>query len=183
MLPEYKKKKTTQIAAMLLSLNNGKMPYLRLLKLLYMIDRLSLERWGEPLTFDKYCSMDHGPVLSRTYDNIKDGNLLLDESYWHEYISSNPDTYTVQLLKEGESTKLSKAEIELIREVYDEYKEIDRWDLSEMTHNLPEYQNPEGSSISIEITDILKAVNKSEEEITEIVCDLEDQAYMDRLFE
>jgi len=46
------------------------MSYLKLIKLLYIIDREALLRWGRPLTGDRYVSMDHGPVLSQTLNLI-----------------------------------------------------------------------------------------------------------------
>ncbi len=49
--PEYREEKTTQLAAYLLSKHNGRMEYIKLIKLLYMIDRAALDKWGEPLNF------------------------------------------------------------------------------------------------------------------------------------
>ena len=64
--------KTTQAAARLLFSNGGHMEVLKLVKLLYLADRKALLRWGRPLTFDRYFSLPHGPVLGVTVDRINE---------------------------------------------------------------------------------------------------------------
>ena len=49
------------------------MSYMKLIKLLYLADREALLRWGRPITFDAYVSMDRGPVLSSVLDLINGG--------------------------------------------------------------------------------------------------------------
>jgi len=56
--------KTTQAAVRFLELNGGSLDRYILIKLLYILDRESLRRWGNPLTGDQAVSMEHGPVLS-----------------------------------------------------------------------------------------------------------------------
>jgi uncharacterized phage-associated protein len=64
MKPRFNEQKATQAAARFLKLANGKMNYLKLIKLLYLLDRESLNRRGRPVTGDQYYSMKLGPVLS-----------------------------------------------------------------------------------------------------------------------
>ena len=67
MRPRFNEKKTTQLAARVLELRaTGKMHYIKLIKILYHVDREALKRWGHPLTYDYYVSMNQGPVLSNT---------------------------------------------------------------------------------------------------------------------
>jgi hypothetical protein len=42
------------------------LPVIKLIKLMYLAERLSLQRYGEPLTGDRLVSMPDGPVLSMT---------------------------------------------------------------------------------------------------------------------
>ena len=93
----YRLERATQAAAYLLKLRGGRMSYMKLLRLMYLADREALLRMGRPITYDRYVSMDHGPVLSQTY------NLLVSEeapshesSYWRQHISE-PDRYEVTL--------------------------------------------------------------------------------------
>ena len=72
----FNEAKAAQTAARLLKLRGGRMSYLKLIKLMYLIDREALLRWGRPVTTDCYVSMDKGPILSRT--------LILSSSAWSE---------------------------------------------------------------------------------------------------
>jgi uncharacterized phage-associated protein len=48
------------------------MSYLKLIKLLYVLDGEALLRWGRPVTTDRYVSMDNSPVFSRIYNLIRE---------------------------------------------------------------------------------------------------------------
>ena len=87
MKPRYKEEKTAQMAALFLTLRGGKMSHLKLLKLMYMVDREALRRLGRSVSFDNYSSMEHGPILSTTYDRIKGGTLGAKPP-WEKYITT-----------------------------------------------------------------------------------------------
>ncbi len=67
----FDEEKATEAAALILSLRGGQMHYMKLIKLLYLLDREALSRWGIPVTTDTYVSMDHGPVVSAIYNLIR----------------------------------------------------------------------------------------------------------------
>lgn len=47
-----------------------------IVKSLFIADRMHLNRFGRPITFDNYVAMDHGPVPSFSYNVLKgDANL------------------------------------------------------------------------------------------------------------
>src|SRR6476646_8800293 len=91
---KFNPRKTVQAAAMLLKLNEQPINYLKLLKLLYMADRIALQRIEQSISGDQYCSMDFGPVLSRVYDAIKGKRLKDDyDVLWARYISPRNQNY------------------------------------------------------------------------------------------
>lgn len=45
---------------------------LRILKVLYLADKLHLSRYGRFIVRDNYVAMEYGPVASNTYDLLKD---------------------------------------------------------------------------------------------------------------
>ncbi|TDA66102.1 MAG: DUF4065 domain-containing protein [Chloroflexi bacterium] len=180
MFPQYNEKKTTQIAAYLLQKAGGVMHYLKLLKLLYLLDRAALKVWREPLTNDKYYSMRHGPVLSNTYDRIRYRSPIDVDSYWYNCISE-PKNYQVKLITPCSVSELSPAEIQLIDIIYRQFGDWDRWKLRDYCHTLPEYKQTT-SSIPIDLKEILLAIGKNEDEINQIEIELKDQAYLDALF-
>jgi uncharacterized phage-associated protein len=161
--------KATEAAALILSLRGGQMHYMKLIKLLYLVDREALHRWGIPVTTDTYVSMDHGPVVSAIYSLIRRNTK---PTSWAEYISApmgDCDKEVSLVNPVVTLKKLSRAEEKLIREVYAEYGRWNRYKLRDhVMHKLPEWQDPEGTSIPISITDILRAQGEDPQEIEAI---------------
>jgi uncharacterized phage-associated protein len=158
--------KATQIACMFLRLRGGRMHYIKLIKLLYLLDREALDRWGIPVTTDHFASMEHGPIVGRIF------NLITDDKptpVWGRYISAPLGDHEVELRKNSNpmsTDRLSSAEEELVREIFKEFGHRDRWDLIENhMHKLPEWRDPQGSSFPIHIRQILTALGHSEDDI------------------
>lgn len=177
---KYREDKATQAAARLLELHGGRMNYMKLIKLLYLAERAALVRWGRPITFDQYYSLPHGPVLSLTYNRIVDEPDPEQRSYWHQYISA-PQNYVVELERHAPNDQLSQAEEELLDSIYGEFGQLDQWQLRDATHELPEWVDPDGSSVPITARDILLAEGYSEQDVREIESALEAEAKADEL--
>jgi uncharacterized phage-associated protein len=162
--------KATQAAAFFLDLRGGQMHYIKLIKLLYLTDREALLRWGAPVTTDRHASMDNGPVTSRIL------NLIIEDKpkpIWAQYISAPLGEYEVKLLQKAPTDRLSRAEENLMREIFEQYGHRNRWDLIDnVMHQLPEWRDPKGTSIPIELRDILKAGGESDEDIRAIIREL-----------
>lgn len=162
--PVFNEEKASQVAAIFIKLCGGKVNYMKLIKLMYLAERQALLDWGRPITYDSYFSLPKGPILSNTLNIIRQESESKNHK-WFEYISK-PSNYEVSLLSEEFSTEeLSEAEEELINEIFQEYGQLNEWQLVEYTHSLPEWENPEQSSKPISYRSILKAGGKSPEEI------------------
>jgi len=176
----FREDRTTQAAARLLRLHGAAMPYLKLIKLLYLADRKALLELGRPISHDFYVSMPHGPVLSRTYD------LILGEeqeaSYWRRFVSA-PDNYAVRLLGEVPNDQLSSAEEAILDSIFREFGGMDKWALRDYTHTLPEYHDPNGSSVPISIREILLGQGVPEEEVRSILEELGAGSFAAELLE
>src|SRR5215813_7148812 len=116
MMLRFNERRATEAAARFLKLRGGRMSYLKLIKLLYLLDREALLRWGRPVTTDQYVSMDNGPVVSRIYNLIREEPAPGTDPFWRHYISA-PRGWEVELLAEPEAAELSRAEEELIGEI------------------------------------------------------------------
>ena len=181
MIPRYREDKTVQAAARFLQHAGGAMNYMKLIKLLYVMDRMALSRWGHPVTYDRYVSMPHGPVLSFTLDRINEGDEPDCPGYWSKFISP-PSAYEVSLVENPQDDDLSEAETGLIDDIYSEYGDRDQWQLRDHCHeHFSEWKNPEGSSFAIDYRDILEAVGKTEAEIREIIGELESFAATEQI--
>src|SRR5690348_2087883 len=94
----YNARKAAQVAAFFAKAQGGKINVLKLVKLIYLADRLALETFEYPILEDKFVSMDHGPVNSITLNYVN--GMSDDRDEWAEFISdrtghlialSNPD--------------------------------------------------------------------------------------------
>jgi len=175
MVLRFNERRATEAAARLLKLRGGRMSYLKLIKMLYFLDREALLRWGRPVTTDRYVSMDNGPVVSRIYDLIREEPAPGTDTVWRHYISA-PQEWEVTLLAEPETDEISRAEEALIEEIFSKFGNMTRWDLVRVSHELPEWQDPNGSAIPIQYRDILRAGNKTESEIAAVEAELESLA-------
>src|SRR5674476_520662 len=86
----FDERKAAQAAACLLHKAGGKLPLLKLMKLLYLSERLSLQRYGDTITGDSFASLPHGPVLSMSYDHMN-GALPSKEGGWDTWIADRDD--------------------------------------------------------------------------------------------
>src|SRR5678809_1346585 len=112
---KFNEEKATQAAAQFLALAGGRLNYMFLIKLLYMLDREALLRWGRPVTNDHYVSLKYGPVLSSVHDLITEMPLE-GETFSSKHIS-DPSHYIVQLNSNPGYAQLSEAEEDLIAEL------------------------------------------------------------------
>jgi uncharacterized phage-associated protein len=182
MLLRFNERRATEAAARFLKLRGGRMKYLKLIKLLYLLDREALLRWGAPVTTDQYVSMDNGPVVSRIYELIRDEAAPGTDSFWRRHISA-PEDWDVTLIAEPEPAEVSPAENALIDEIFARYGKMGRWDLVRLSHDLPEWQDPKGSAIPIAYRDILRAGKKTEAEIAAVEAELEALAAAEALLQ
>ena len=173
--------KAVEASAMFLKLHGKPMKYLGLLKMLYIADRITLERIEQTITGDCYFSMDYGPVLSGVYDLIKgksvDGALPL----WKKFISVRDVNHNVYLLADPSTDDLCEEEEEIIHEVYQTFGHLNPFDVAEWTHDLPEWKDPDGSRIPIVVDDVLRFMGKTAEEIAAIRQEAAREAYLDEV--
>jgi uncharacterized phage-associated protein len=161
----YSEKKVAQMAAYFLQKRGGRMAYIKLMKLLYLADRESLNRYGEPITFDRMASLPNGPVLSRTLD-LLNGQAVAD--CWDNWVQGEAN-YEISLRREhstrDELDELSDADLEVMDSVWNQFGGMKRWELVEWTHqHCPEWQDPNGSSYPIAPKAVFEALGRSPDE-------------------
>jgi hypothetical protein len=126
------------------------------------------------VTTDRYILTDQGPSLSQIDDLITVGSLT--ESIWSAHISALQGNLEVHLLRDTSFGELSEAEKELIESVFAHFGNEDHWELIRHSQTLPEWDDPQGTKIPLEYTDILRAGGKSESEINAVTSELESLA-------
>lgn len=179
----FNDEKTAQAAAYVLSLHPGPMPYMVLIKVLYLADREMLLKHGLPITGDRMVSMKHGPVLSSVLDFINEGRRADSNSAWFRYIGV-PTGYDIALQTGVQAPKdeLSRFEMNLLEKVDRAYGRMDRWALVDLLHKiLPEWENPGESMFNIAPEDILRAERRPEAEIERVQRDAKETWLLDSL--
>ncbi len=80
--------KATEAACLFLEREGGTMNILKLVKLVYLLDRLAVERVGVPVAGGTCFSMRNGPVNSALLDLINAGSLGDEkDDEWERYIT------------------------------------------------------------------------------------------------
>ena len=168
----YNELKTAQAAAYLIAREGGRMYHLKLMKLLYLSDRRSLEKYNNSISGDTYYSMKNGPVLSYTLDLINGDHRY--NSLWKSWITDKEDHQvgTTFVLSGEESLdqleELSDNDLSILDEIYRQYGHYDRWALVDLTHDpdiIPEWSSPDHSCKPIDIRTLLTHLGKNEETI------------------
>lgn len=134
----FKFDKSLQAAAYILRRQSSReMNFMRLLKILYIADRESLQQTGRTITGDKIAAMDKGPVLSEVYNLIKGEHIRSPD--WGKFIHRSD--YNVQLIDEPGQANMSRFEIETLEQVAEKHHMHGELDLVKFTHeNCPEWK-------------------------------------------
>lgn len=135
----------------------------RILKLLYIADRELIAHHRRPITGDRPVAMDHGPVLSHTYDLMKGAASGVET--WNQYIQQVAP-YTHRLLADPGVGRLSKLELAKLEEVVQRYWWVDDDELSRVTHSFAEWkrnQPPAGGMKPIPTEHVLEALGLAAE--------------------
>lgn len=168
----FNERRAAQAAAHLLKLYGGKTSVIALIKLLYLADKESLIHTGRPITGDRPVSMDNGPVLSIIYDFIKKDRL---SQTWSEYVSDRRNHEVCLVKDEPETDELSEYELRVLDGVFRKHGATEKWALVKWCHEeLPEWEDPEGSSIPIDLETILRYAGKTDAEINRLCSEADE---------
>ena len=155
--------------------------YLKLIKLLYLADREALVRRGKPITGARMVSMPYGPVLSEVLNLINLGRRYEEPCPWLEYISP-PTGYEVHRVgADLEFDELSHHERNILDKINERFGRMNQWSLVDWTHELPEWQDPRGSSLPIDPAEILRAEGRSELDIQRIAAEAAEEVFFEKL--
>ena len=160
----YDPRKAAQmIAYLILKSGEGKLNVLKATKLVYLVDRESIKRFGFPVLDEKRYSMPHGPVNSMTYGYIA-GDYDPNLAGWSEFLLDR-ENHNIALANDAiqadDLDELSDADIECADAVWERFGRMNHWQLRDWTHdprNIPEWEDPQGGSTEIPLQRILTAV-------------------------
>lgn len=186
--PLFSERKAAESAAFLLFKAGGELPVIKLIKLLYLAERLALERYGEPLTGDRLVSMQHGPVLSITYNHLN-GAIPSSPGGWDAWVADRAE-HKVSLLDPSKIRRpeldllgLSDTDLEVLDEIWTKFGHWDRWKLVDFTHEkCPEWEDPDGSSKPITYGRLFETLGYSNEQAQALIDRLSEQERINKAF-
>lgn len=183
---KYSEKKAAQVAAYFIFRDGGAIEILKLMKLMYLAERESLAKFGEPITGDNFYSLDHGPVLSITLDHM---NNFIDSEQggWESWIRDKENHLLSLRIDEDPVPKLTQlcdADLEVLSSTYKDYGGYTGSQLRNITHEIcTEWEDPHHSSTPIPYSRVLKCVGHDPEIAMEIDQKISGQRMLDDMFE
>ena len=161
----YDPRKAAQTIAYL-TVKNGRHPLniLKAVKLVYLADRESVRCHGFPIQDEPHYSMPHGPVNSTTYRHIN-GEIPPERAEgWSKYLADRT-RHRVGLadrdINPDDLDELSDADVAILDAVWDQFGHMSEWQLVDWTHdphNVPEWEDPNGSSQLIPLRRMMDAL-------------------------
>ena len=181
----YSEKRAAQTAAFFISRAGGTIEILKLMKLMYLAERESLARYGEPITGDVLVSMKHGPVLSKTLDHIN-GFTDSEAGGWESWINAR-EGHQLGLQPAhdptGELTQLSDADMEILDSIWDSFGQYSKYKLRDITLKIClEWENPGDTSQLIPYSRVWNCVGYKPEVVRELEQRMRDQEELDKMF-
>lgn len=105
----------------------GPMNQLKLQKLIYYIEAWHLAILETSIIDDEFEAWVHGPVSRKIWINFKDKSLIYDDI--------NEDTDKINEVSKDIESKISEDQLELIKDVLDEYGNDSAYELERQTHS------------------------------------------------
>ena len=134
---EFEPEKSLAVCAYLAD-RSGETMY-TILKMVYAVDRLHLERYGRPVTGDRFIAMEEGACPSKIYDSMKYLRGEKNKQNWmpssETFLSVDPETHDVEIIDMPSMDVLSETDIECIDAVISALKRNGRWHIRNLAHD------------------------------------------------
>ena len=175
--------KATETACELLGRAGGQLNIMKLVKLIYLLDRLSLDRRSIPVVGGDYLSMRNGPVTSEMLDLINAGRLCGEsDTRWEQCVSDRRD-HDIKLEKMPVREHLSVAEMKLLDEIWAQHGGKDQWQLVEWCHaHCGEWTPLARGCAPIAVERIGQALGKPPEVVSKLAREAAELNLLDEIF-
>lgn len=107
-----------------------KIKRLKLMKLLWLADRIHLNRYGRTILRDQYFALPCGPIASNTMDLSEKG---VDEVF-------SVDDYTITAEDHFDPKYFSRSDLNVMEEVWEKYGHMIDNKLVDLSHKFPEWK-------------------------------------------
>lgn len=166
-------RRAAEAASRFTELAGGTIELVRLVKLLYLAERRSIENFRHPMFGDRYMSMEHGPVVSHAYNLLKDDPVAKsaesagDVRLWERHFDRVG--YMVRLQEKLAPAALSRADLKLIEQLHADWLPIGTWDMVEKLHrDLAEWSDPGKTSTPIAVETLCAVLGLQDREVQDL---------------
>jgi len=108
---------------------NNTIDRLKLMKLIWLSDRLHLNKYGRLILKDRYKALPNGPIASLA---LKMSNFTLPNTY-------NVNGFKIKSLKEFDSAFFSKSDLKIMAYVWNKFGKLNSFELRDYSHLFPEW--------------------------------------------
>ncbi|MFT4197501.1 MAG: Panacea domain-containing protein [Pseudoxanthomonas sp.] len=109
------------------------------MKMMYLADKLHLERYGRFIAGDTYAAMKQGPVPSHAYNLVKcvrgESESCPGDVVAREFFAYGADDHSLKLLRDPDLDELSESDIRCLDVVIETYKKMGHWAVRDMSHD------------------------------------------------
>ena len=139
---EFDFEKATQAINFLAQKEGGAISKLKVVKLIWLVDRHHLRKYGRPVTNDTYYAMKFGPVGSSVKDLVECSDFLGAEerSYVDLFLSCDKDANLISSKEKVDGDILSESDVESLNAVYAAFGKNSPGALVELSHEYPEWK-------------------------------------------
>lgn len=170
--PAFRSRKAAQACAYFAAKADKGMDKLKVVKLLYLAERMHLASYHAGMVWDDLFSLKNGPVPSSTLNGI-DGNI--HPEVWDEYLGKHGNKrFAARQLVRDDFDELSNAELRTLEAIWQEHGHRSAGQLVEYTHKeCAEYTETDGRRVPIRYEDLLVAVGLPKDDAMQVMADLE----------
>lgn len=110
--------------------SNNKIDRMKLIKLIWLSDRLHLNKYGRLILNDKYKALPNGPIASLTLNMT---NQNLPGAY-------KVEGYSIISIKDFDRDYFSKSDLKIMEYVWNNFKNYSSIEFSDYSHEFPEWK-------------------------------------------
>ena len=175
----FRSRKAAQVAASFACRSpNRHIEKLKLIKLLYLCERTSIDLRGRPMFYDEYYSLKDGPICSSALDAINGRINYLDERGWvgrmtQDYLRKDriKNVYSVIMFAPEDLDEISEWDERIIIDIWKQFSELSSSQIRQSTHeNCREYKQLDKGRLPIHLEDISIALgHRDSSELTSAV--------------
>jgi uncharacterized phage-associated protein len=154
----FRSEKAAQVCAYFLARASGSLEKLKLIKLLFLVERESAGQLGRPMLDDEYYSLEHGPICSSALNGI---NGELDQKIWSKYLatSGRKVSLTPAATNDEKLDRISLSDVRILDAVWRKFGSMTASGIRKWSHdNCAEYTEVIKGRIPITARQMAEAV-------------------------